>query len=196
MSERLVIKIGGSLLAEPGVMAKVADWLQRTKRTDQTRVLIAGGGRAVDALREIDAANPLPADASHGAAIRMMDASTRLLTEWIPGSSVAESLEKIEQGGPGDWIFPCFRWLEVCEPFLPGEKLSVGWQTTSDSIAARMAAVFESRLVVLKHTIERTYVDIAEAAESGVIDPELPRIASQGVGVELVGFVRPGPSCG
>ncbi len=196
MSRPVVIKVGGSLFAEPGAMAKAAEWLATTRRPGQTRLLIAGGGEAVEAIRRIDSANPMPAEAAHWAAIRIMDASTRLLPAWLPAVTVAESVEKGLSGPPGDWAFPCLAWLRHEEPHLPGERLSIGWQTTSDSIAARVAEVFEADLFVLKHSIEEAYGDWKQAAEVEVVDHEFPRHAAALSAARLVGLIQAGSDSG
>lgn len=184
-----VIKVGGSLLAEPGAMGRVADWIVATRQEGVARLLVAGGGPVVEGLRTIDAANPLPTEASHWAAVRMMDANTRLLADWLPGVELAESLT-----GPGRGDVACVvhDWLRGEEPRRSGERLTVGWQTTSDAIAARLAMVLGARLTLLKHTIEPTCGSPAAAAESGIVDPELLRIADELSGCRLIGVIHPG----
>ncbi len=184
-----VIKIGGSLLAEPGTMRRVADWLAATRRRGATRLLIAGGGPVVEGLREIDAANGLPVEASHWAAVRLMDSNTRLLAEWAPG---IEEIDSIQPLLPGDKAFVCQAWLHEEEPSQPGVGLATGWRTTSDSIAARLAEVTGARLTLLKHSISGTYDTPEAAADAGVVDAELPRHAAGLAGFRLVGVIRPG----
>lgn len=184
-----VIKIGGSLLAEPGAMRLVRDWLEATRQEDATRLLLAGGGPVVEGLRVIDAANQLSQEASHWAAIRLMDANTRLLGEWFPGTQVFESLELMT---PGDNAFLCHNWLLNKEPQAQGERLAVGWSITSDSIAARIATVLDARLTVLKHTVKTTYRSPVEAASAGVVDREFPRHMADGARFRLIGVVSPG----
>ena len=184
-----VIKIGGSLHAEPGAMESVRDWLNTTRSPATTRLLLCGGGPVVEGLRRVDEANPLSAEAAHWAAVRMMDANTRLLADWLPGTEVVESLALV---GPGDRGFVCHGWLREAEPNRHGERLRTGWQTTSDSIAARIAAVAGARLTLLKHSLEATYGSPAEAAAAGVVDAEFARHAAGVKDLRLVGVIRPG----
>lgn len=193
MKQPIVIKVGGSLLTEPGTMGRVAEWLAATKEPDQTRLLVAGGGAAVKALRTIDAANPLPDAVSHAAAIEIMDASTRLLASWFPEVTTTDSIAEIEKNLPGkEWAFCCSEWLRQTEPTLPGERLATGWQTTSDAIAGRLAMAFGARLVLLKHTLERGYDTLDEAAGDGVVDSQVARITMRLNSIELIGVVHPG----
>lgn len=191
MSEIVVIKIGGSLLSEPGALARIGGWLEATRCPGQTRLVLAGGGEAVEALRSVDAANPLPAAAAHWAAIGIMDTHTRLLPTWLPELRITTTLPT-ERLSAGDVAFVCEPFLRDFEPHHSGEPLNVGWTTTSDAIAARLAEVCCGRLVLLKHSLETEYATLASACNAGAIDPETPRQAASLVGVELIGVVSPG----
>jgi aspartokinase-like uncharacterized kinase len=188
MSDRVVIKIGGSLLAEPGAMKRVADWLAMTATPHETRLLIAGGGETVEAIRCIDAANPLSPAAAHWAAIAVMDANALLLADWLPNFEFQNQIPATA----GDWILRCGGLLREVEPHATGECLRVGWETTSDAIAARIAVLWDARLVLLKHSLLATYDSLDDAAKAGVIDPETPRIAASLGSVQLLGVVQPG----
>ena len=190
MNDRVVIKIGGSLLAEARAIDRVGEWLAATAKPRQTRVLIAGGGEAVDAIRRIDAANPLSPEAAHWAAIAVMDANAILVSGSLPNLRY----RVIDQIPPseGDWMLLCSGLLRNVEPHIAGERLRVGWETTSDAIAARIAVLWDARLVLLKHSLLATYTSLEEAAAAGVIDPETPRIADSLKSVELLGVVQPG----
>lgn len=188
MSDRVVIKIGGSLLAEYDAMIRVAKWLAVTAMPQQTRLLIAGGGEAVEAIRRIDAATPLSPAAAHWAAIAVMDANALLLVDWLPNFEIQDHLPKTA----GDGTLRCEGLLRKVEPHAPGERLRVGWETTSDAIAARIAVLWDARLVLLKHSLLATYASLDEAATAGVIDPETPRIAASLKSVQLLGVVQPG----
>ncbi|MEO0530484.1 MAG: hypothetical protein AAF266_07865 [Planctomycetota bacterium] len=188
MSEPVVIKVGGSLFAEPGALREVGRWFEATHVTGQTRLVIAGGGATVDALRAIDAANPLPSEVTHWAAIRLMDANTRLLPHWLSGLSVSDQLPR----GGTDQALLCEPFLQQAEPSLTGKRLSVGWDTTSDAIAARLAEIIGGRLVLLKHTVDASIDSLEAARQAGLIDPETPRHAARLAGVELLGVAFPG----
>jgi 5-(aminomethyl)-3-furanmethanol phosphate kinase len=188
MIDGVVIKVGGSLFSEPGAMSAVREWLAATRRPDQMRLLVAGGGQAAESLRRVDRANPLGDAVAHWAAVEMMDTHAGLLAEWFPGTALVDDFP----GGPGDHAFRPWRWLREAEPGLGGERLTVGWQTTSDAIAARVAVALGAGLVLLKHTLAATYDTLAAAAEAGIIDPETPRIAGSLKEASLLGVVRPG----
>lgn len=188
MNDRIVIKIGGSLLAEPGVMRPIADWLTDTAQPGQSRLLVAGGGGPVEGLRRIDVANPLAPETAHWAAVEIMDAHAALLADWLPAVRVTDRAEAVA----GDWSVRCGRFLREVEHSAPGEKLRIGWKTTSDAIAARLAVCLEADLLIVKHTLKKTYGSLADAATDGVIDPETPRIGASLASIRLLGAVAPG----
>lgn len=150
-----VIKIGGSLLTQPNAMEAVHAWLQAEQLAtpDLARVLLVGGGAVVEGLRAIDAANPLPTSASHWAAIEMMDTLGRASAIWLPEAAVIEEWAKLrcEIQAPGLFLFLPHGFLRFGgEANAPGTRLPVGWQVTSDSIAARIAELLDARLTLLK----------------------------------------------
>lgn len=172
----MVVKVGGSLLATPGGIAAVGVWLEESAAPGVRRLLVAGGGPVVDGLRRVDQANPLPAEQSHWAAIRLMDANTRLLAAWLP---VLQTFDwPIQPGdGVGDAAVGVVAWLRADEPRQPGERLRIGWETTSDAIAARLASVCCAGLVILKFGCTTRYDSLAAAAAAGVVDGQTPRVA-------------------
>ncbi len=104
-----VIKIGGSLLTQPGAMNDIRSWLQAEQRVAPqiSRVLLVGGGAVVDGLRAMDAANPLPDEASHWAAIEMLDTLGRAAANWFPEAEVIDewALLRREAFAPGSASF-------------------------------------------------------------------------------------------
>jgi 5-(aminomethyl)-3-furanmethanol phosphate kinase len=150
-----VIKIGGSLLTQSGAMGAVRAWLQAEERAtpDVARVLIVGGGAVVDGLRAIDHANPLSASASHWAAIEMLDTLGRVVANSLPAAEVIDdwAVLRREVQAPGLLIFLPHGFLHLGgEANSPGVRLPVGWEVTSDSIAARVADLLNARLTLLK----------------------------------------------
>ncbi len=188
MNGRVVIKVGGSLLAEPGVMRRVADWLAMTARPGQMRMLIAGGGESVEAIRRIDAANPLSPTAAHWAAVAVMDANALLLADWLPNFEIRDQYPVVA----GDYLLQCGRVLREVEPHADGERLRIGWETTSDAIAARIAFLWDADLMLLKHSLLATYGDLPTAAADGVVDIEAPRVGAAVASTQLIGVVNPG----
>lgn len=183
-----VVKIGGSLLATPGGVEAVRRWLDEHRAAGQTRLLIAGGGPAVDGLRAIDRANPLPTSDSHWAAVRMMDANTRLLPAWLPGLPLVDARDLSTSPPERDAAVVLGDWLRDIEGGLSGARLEAGWQTTSDSIAARLAGAVGAGLCLLKRCNSGVYASAESLAEAGVVDPEFPRVAAELPSLQVIGF--------
>ena len=164
-----VVKIGGGIGddALPGVCATLGE-LGRRHRL----LVVPGGGRFADAVRDADRRFGLHAHTSHRMAILGMEQFGWLLSDLIPGG------------------------VPVLLPAgLPLDELPASWDVTSDSIAAWVAhRVGAARLVLVKaadglgvdeyfpRAVEgarfETWVigpaRLAELFERGRIDPLLP----------------------
>ncbi|WP_146396144.1 hypothetical protein [Pseudobythopirellula maris] len=147
-----VVKVGGGSLASPGFPARLSAWLdaERAARPSWERVLVVGGGAAVDALREIDRVSPLDPEVAHWEAIERMVSNARLVASWLPSVAWADCYERLPSGDPAVLLFDVRRFLREIEPRLPGPKLRASWDVTSDSIAARLAGCLDARLTLLK----------------------------------------------
>ena len=199
-----VVKVGGSLFDLPDLPERLRKWLA-VQETAQN-VLIAGGGRFVDTLRQLNDSRPMNDETSHWLAIDLMDVAAHVLAAWMPDLpllqdfselspniwNTAESLSRAKPLIPKDLtrakpatqkdlqtcehgtrilqtetvktcehgtrmsqsetrILAPGNFLREVEPGLPGPKLPVGWDVTSDSIAARVAVLFDvAELVLLK----------------------------------------------
>ena len=178
-SDSVVIKVGGSLLTKPGLPAALQQWVQSDPLVQgkSQRLFVVGGGEAVNALRAIDAANPLPPEVAHWAAIDVMDQNARLLASWMEMTTLTTSFTRIKKRASGDWILAPGPFLRREEPSLPGIRLPVGWEVTSDSIAARLAGLLGGSLVLLKSSPPPPCFvdgDWQKASERGYIDSHFP----------------------
>ncbi len=190
----VVIKFGGSLLRGSHLGELLLYWL--SKRPHDTRcVLIAGGGEEVDSLRRQHAAGKLTDEQAHWAAIEVMDANAkRLANEMrVPLSddyaTLVRGFGRLGRGYMHYWpplsdqsegrvcCFAPGRFLKTKEPGLMGIRLPVGWEVTSDSIAARIADLMDASLVLLKATPPPPALaeDIQALADIGYVDPFFPR---------------------
>jgi aspartokinase-like uncharacterized kinase len=198
VSGLVVVKVGGSLLDSPELPRRLVSYLE-LRRTDRL-VLIVGGGRFADALRDLDARQGLGEARSHALALRVLDVTAHILASIIPGLEVVENLGAL----PSAWLRGL---VPVLAPrlFLDVDDRSPAplphaWTTTTDAIAARVAVrLGAGELALLKSTSLPPTCDRAEAARLGLVDQEFPR-ASEGVPVvtlmnlreSLEGRVLPG----
>lgn len=166
-SAPLVVKVGGSLLSRPGWPEAIATILQACDKP----LVVAGGGGLVDALRAIDAVNGQPADLMHALAIEAMSLTARLVADAV-GLPIVARVD--EPGG----ILDAAAWLAADGSPVAG-ALPVGWQVTSDSIAAAVARRSDRGLLLLKSTPPPVAgSDLSTLAASGWVDDHFPAAAA------------------
>ncbi len=171
-----VIKVGGSLFDFPALPEAFRDWL--AAQTPAVNILLAGGGKLADVIREADRTWGLGAEAAHWLAIDVLAASSRLLAAILPDACLERDWERLCQrvqrraAGP-PIVFGPVDFLQRQEAQLPPPALPHGWHVTTDSIAARIATVLDADELVLFKSAEAPpqpqppYVDeyFARAAE-------------------------------
>ena len=140
-----VIKLGGSLLAEPPIWRNALATIA-SLAASQRLVIVPGGGPFADKVRWIDAQIGLGDDAAHWMAIAAMDQHAEMVAG-LPGFvRVVDQagMEAAHARGDTPVIAPS-QWLRLADP------LPHSWDVTSDSIAAWIAgAVRAARLVLVK----------------------------------------------
>ncbi len=130
-----VVKVGGGIGddALPGVCAALG-------RRDSLLV-VPGGGRFADAVRDADRRFGLNAETAHRMAILGMEQFGWLLSDLIPGAERCTDLERIATD----------RTSVLLPAGLPLDELPASWDVTSDSIAAWVARrTGAERLVLVK----------------------------------------------
>ena len=142
----LVMKLGGSLLQLSGWPSLVRELVDSPGQRAIT--IVVGGGPVVDGLRAADAAASLPGEdwngLLHGLAIDGMRLTARLVAGAV-GLPLAEEPPAEARGGPVVLDAPA--WLSHGDRL---GSLPAGWQVTSDSIAALVAAVVGCELMLAK----------------------------------------------
>ena len=184
-----VVKVGGSLLASDEPASQLRAWLNRQKASSPQaqRVLLVGGGRLVDTLRQLDRVQSLGDDVAHWAAIDLMGVNAAVVAQWLQLELVAGDLQALRSELTADIatiVYNPQRFLRQQEPTLPGTRLQVGWQTTSDSIAARVATALGASLTLLKSAAPPHGCQTGDwqaLAEWGYVDAAFPALAG-GVG--------------
>ncbi len=150
-------------------------------------ILVPGGGRAAAAVRELDRRHGLGEEHSHWLALSAMALNARFLAAWLPRAAIAgcvkECLEEWRRG-----------YLPVldAQAFALGDEGQSGclphsWDVTSDSVAARAAAVIGARrLVLLKSRTLPVGTTWEEASRQGIVDSHFPAVAGRGFAVEVI----------
>jgi aspartokinase-like uncharacterized kinase len=174
-----VVKVGGSLLDWPDLPGRLAEFLASGLGHSNRLVLIAGGGRMVDAVRDLDRVHRLGDAEAHWLAIDALDLTARVLGRLLPGARVIAD---------DDGVRAC--WEAGLTPVLApglvlrkpgpgrGAPLPATWDATSDSIAAWIAArLGADRLVLLKSRHLTRGVSRSRAAAEGLVDPLFAAVA-------------------
>lgn len=188
MTRNVVVKIGGSLLAAPHLCARVRRWLaeESAARPEAHFVFVVGGGKLVDAVRELDSHVSLDEKAAHWLCIELMGVTAGLVAAMLPELPVVEDFDQLElrTRAPGATLLRPLRFLREIEPTRRGTPLPANWSVTSDSIAARLAVVLEAEeLVLLKSASppipagDRNWLE--RLAACGYVDPFLPRLTGE-----------------
>jgi hypothetical protein len=139
-----VIKVGGSLAEEPERLKALCTKLSEFAKK-YAIVVVPGGGRFADVVRDFDQRFTLSSEVSHRMAILGMDQFGLLLSQIIPDSCATYLLNDAKQ----------LSEIRVVPVFLPSrlmfkeDPLENSWDVTSDSIAAYVAGRLRVAKVLL-----------------------------------------------
>jgi aspartokinase-like uncharacterized kinase len=167
----IVVKVGGSLYDHPRLGAKLRVYLSTFAPAEV--LLVPGGGDVVEAVRKLDTLHGLGQEFSHELALMGMELTGRFLLHLL--GKVTDSTVRV------------FAPHELNPNDLPHT-----WETTSDSIAARVALVRRAeQLVLLKSVDVPPGTPWEAAAARGWVDRQFPRVvAGLSFPVQVVNFRR------
>ena len=183
-----VVKVGGSLLATPILVTRIREWLHAERLVDGRThfVLIVGGGKLVDTVREIDRCIPLGNETAHWICIELLDVTSRLLAARLPEMELVDDFAILESRlrSPGITLFRPSQFMKQIEPHRAGKRLARDWSVTSDSIAGRLAVVLAAdELVLLKSagppSQRGTVAPLRWLASVGYVDSFLSTLAPE-----------------
>jgi aspartokinase-like uncharacterized kinase len=186
----IVVKVGGSLFKWPEFPRRIAAFLQTLEADDSNEriILIAGGGPTADVIRELDELHGLGDETAHRLALLAMDLSAHILAALLPRATAVRDLDGLRSAwsaGSIPILPPSLVWDEIERS--AHDALPMSWDTTSDSIAARIALhLAVDRLILLKSAPLPVGTVRHEAARLGLVDPIFPTAARSLVVVEYV----------
>lgn len=176
---RLVVKLGGSLLADPALPVLLA--ILAEKGPAAGALVVPGGGPLADEVRRLDHRFGLSASNAHWMAILAMDQLAWLVADQAPNAVVvtgaAEAEATLERGALP--VLAPSAWLRAADP------LPHSWAVTGDSIAAWVTTTLGlAALVLLKRGPGRDAPLVAGTA-AGVVDDYFWQAAPPGLAVWL-----------
>jgi aspartokinase-like uncharacterized kinase len=144
-----VIKVGGSLAEKPATLKTLCNRLSEIAKKHSI-IVVPGGGKFADAVREINQQYTLSADAAHRMAILGMDQFGLLLSQIIPNSCATYSLNAAKQLSKRKAV-PI---LLPSRLMFKENPLEASWDVTSDSIAAYVASRLKADKVILVTNVD------------------------------------------
>jgi aspartokinase-like uncharacterized kinase len=172
MSESRVIKVGGSLFDWPLLPLALDAWL--SGQPSATNVLIAGGGSLVDTIRRASRTFSLDDETAHWLSIDAMGINATFLAGFLPDAELISTYRELRSAVETDScrriVFDAREFLSKHESKLSGCVLPHNWSVTSDSIAARLAAVLAADELVLLKSADPSGETTTALVNAGFVD--------------------------
>ena len=163
-----VIKVGGSLAEDSERLIALCAKLSGLAK-DYELVVVPGGGRFADAVRDSDERFNLSSGISHRMAILGMDQFGLLLAQLTPKSCATPLLDDAKQ----------LSGTEAVPVFLPSrlmfkeDPLKNSWDVTSDSIAAYVASRLQAAKLILVTDVDGIFTKDPKKNEDATLIPRL-----------------------
>ncbi|MDB4749796.1 hypothetical protein OAF83_02705 [Rubripirellula sp.] len=189
---RRILKIGGSMLLRDNLATAVNGWLDRHP-ADQTMVIV-GGGKLIDAVRELDRQQPMNPQQVHWMCVDLLTITAKFAALCLACPLIATEADWNtacqERAETGNWPSP--HWPVTNRPTviapavfyskrtsIPAIKLPDDWRTTTDSIAGLLAHIADAdELVLLKSCPIAPAMSYAQLAEAGIVDQAFPKVST------------------
>ena len=179
-----IIKVGGSVLDLPDLNGRLQNWLQQFELTPAW--VICGGGEYADSIRARQPWAEWCDAEAHDLAVLAMDANTYETAELV-GLNVVELKYPQMPSPENDYTaIAVSTFLNTNEPRCEGSVIPHNWSATSDSIAARIATVFDIPNVVLLKSDAPPTDDLESLQECNYIDSAFISMLSHNTSVEFV----------
>lgn len=182
--QRIVLKIGGSLLFSDLGLNQCVSAIQNEFPDAQINIIV-GGGDTVESMRTLHRLYPhLSNEAMHWRCVKLLDATWEVLCELLPEANRVCEYEQINSNDFRESKLNAVRvgaFYRASNPMKIASEQTpkVGWETTSDALAWLLAkTISATSIVLIKMSDVPTEISLDEAAKRGIIDPELARLAS------------------
>ena len=147
---KTVLKIGGSLAADPKNLKYLLKTIAGTKLGENSSIIIIpGGGPFADTVREYQKILDLSEDAAHWMAIIAQNQYGRLLADLFPNVKLVEIPEHIPDAlDEGVNVVLPYRFIRM------RDELPHSWNVTGDSIALWFGIVLKADYVALLKSVD------------------------------------------
>lgn len=190
-----IVKVGGSLLSWPDAPASLQRWLEQ--QPEMRNVFLSGGGDFTHLVQAAEEMHQLTQAQSHWICVDLLRATSRLLSSLVVGSRLVHDWDQLkktlhETPVAVPLVLDPGNFLSEFESCLAGAKLPWTWDTTSDSIAARLAGCLEAEeLVLLKSVDAPIEKSLPKLSDAGLVDRFFFRAATSVAQVRLVNLRCP-----
>jgi len=147
-----VIKIGGSLSQNPETLRELCQKISLLANKHRI-IIIPGGGKFADCVRETDKQFSLTETTAHHMAILGMNQYGLLLADLIPNSQTIDTLEEAKNIKKGLAIFLPSKIM------TQNEELPKSWEVTSDSITVYIAKKLETNKILLIKDVDGIFTN-------------------------------------
>ena len=179
-----IIKVGGSLLDLPDLNNRMQTWLPQFDITPAW--VMCGGGEYADSIRARQLWAGWCDTEAHDLAVLAMDANTYETSELL-GLKVVELTYPQSERHLADYTaIAVSQFLNDAEPRCKGVVLPQNWSATSDSIAARIATIFDIPNVVLLKSATPPSEDLETLQDCGYIDSAFISMLSENTNVQFI----------
>lgn len=192
MTTRRVIKVGGSCLSSPELPQRLAQLLR--SNSDSQNLLIVGGGMCIDAMRDLDQRFELDQTRMHWRCVTLLRSSFEVLCELVP------SLHPIATPSQFQTLLTtppvAENHLIAVDTFYhplssDHSRLPVGWETTTDSIAAYLAKLSGAEELLLLKSCNMETANIQQLADVGFLDAAFPGAAPANINLKIINLTGP-----
>lgn len=166
-----VVKVGGSLAKDPKVLMRLCEFLSRLVE-EQDFIVVPGGGKLADAVRELDGEYALSEEISHRMALLAVDQYGMLLSDLTPNSEIVHTIEdarKLSSSGGVPILLPARLMFRE-------DPLEHSWDVTSDSVAAWIAEVSKAERLVLVTDVDGIYLKTSKPSRR---KKPIPRLSAK-----------------
>jgi aspartokinase-like uncharacterized kinase len=171
-----VWKLGGSLLSLPDLRLRLLGLLGSVDSSVH-ELIVVGGGKAIDAFRELNAVHHFDDSFVHWRCVDLLSITAQLLTQVLPEFELIQSPDELQSLLGSENRRHAI--VDVRSFYAPGEtSLPENWSTTTDSIAALLTHRIGAELVLLK-SCSRPSGSWKTAASAGFVDDHFPAMASK-----------------